>query len=194
MSYITESGIPDLGKIPWGSHFCQMYSTKDDLAQSLIPYFMAGLANNERCIWVTSAPYNTEDAKADFRKILPGCGAIMREGRLKILDYTEWYTSAGSREGGITRQWLEEEQRSLSEGYAGLRIAGNTSFVTPSAWDAFMEYEREIDQSLSGRRIIALCSYNVNRVEPTDVFEMVRAHQFSIRRNNGFWEMLDSDG
>lgn len=194
MSYITDSGIPDLGKIPWGSHICQMYSTKDDLAQSLIPYFMAGLVNNERCIWVTSEPYNTEDATADFRKILPGFGMMMKEGRLKILDYAEWYSSAGSLEGRITQHWLDEEQRSLSGGYEGLRISGNTSFFTSSAWNAFMDYEREIHQSLNGRRIIALCSYNITQIEPTDVFEIVRTHEFSIRRNNGFWEMLDSDG
>ena len=187
MSYITASGIPDIGKIPWGSHFCQMYSTRGDLAQSVIPYFMAGLINNERCIWVTSEPYNVEEAAADFKQIVPGLDTMIKEGRLRICDYNEWY-------GKNTEHWLEEEQCSLREGYEGLRISANTSFVTPLAWDAFMQYERDVHKCLNGRRVVALCSYSITKIEPTNAFEMVRAHQFSIRRNNGFWEMLGSDG
>ena len=190
MSYITESGIPDIGKIPWGSHFCQMYSTRGDLAQSVIPYFIAGLINNERCIWATSEPYHAEEAAADFKKIVPGLDTMIEEGRLRICGYNEWHTRAGLG----TEHWLKEEQRSLSEGYEGLRIAGNTSLVTPADWDAFMQYERDIHKRINGRRVVALCSYNITKIEPTNAFEMVRAHQFSIRRNNGFWEVLGSDG
>ena len=194
MSYITESGIPDLGKMPWGTHFCQIYSSKDDLAQSLIPYFIAGLTNNEQCIWVTSEPYNAEDAAADFKKIASEFGTAVKDGRLKILDYSEWYTNAGSLDGKITERWIDEERRSLSEGFEGLRISGNTSFVSAPAWDAFMQYEREIHEAIKSRRIVALCSYNIWGIQPTNVFEMVRAHDFSIRRNNGFWEMLETGG
>ena len=188
MSYITESGIPDLGKVPWGSHFCQVYSSKDDLAQSLIPYFIAGLTNNEQCIWVTSEPYDVEDAAADLKKSFPGFGAVVKEGRLKILDYTDLLG------GKITEHLLDEERRSLSKGLEGLRISGNTSFVSASAWDAFMQYEREMHEAVRGRRILALCSYNIEHIEPTSVFEMVRAHEFTIHRNNGFWEMLETGG
>jgi len=180
--------------MPWGTHFCQIYSSKDDLAQSLIPYFIAGLTNNEQCIWVTSAPYNVEDAAADFSESFPGFGAAVKEGRLKILDYSEWYTNAGSLDGKLTDHWLDEERRSLSEGFEGLRISGNTSFVSAPAWDAFMRFEREIHETLKGRRILALCSCNVTRIEPTNIFEMVRAHAFTIHRYNGFWEMLDTAG
>ena len=157
-------------------------------------YFIAGLANNEQRIWVTSEPYDVEDAAADFKKSSPGFDTAVREDRLKILDYSEWYTNAGSLDGKITKHWRDEERRSLSEGFEGLRISGNTSFVSAPAWDAFMLYEREIHETLKGRRILALCSYNITEIEPTNVFEMVRAHEFSIHQNNGFWEMLETGG
>jgi len=157
-------------------------------------YFIAGLANNEQCIWVTSEPYDVEDAAADFKKSSPGFDTAVREGRLKILDYSEWYTNAGSLDGKITKHWRNEERRSLSEGFEGLRISGNTSFVSAPAWDAFMRYEREIHETLKGRRILALCSYNITEIEPTNVFEMVRAHEFSIHQDNGFWQMLETGG
>jgi len=39
---------------------------------------------------------------------------------------------------------------------------------------------------------LALCNYSITEIEPTYVFEMVRAHDFSIHRNKGFWEMLET--
>ncbi|NLO29334.1 MAG: hypothetical protein GX120_02190, partial [Methanosarcina mazei] len=58
-----ESGIDAIGDIPWGTHFCQFYQTKEDLIEIFIPYFKAGLENNELCLWITSDPLGVEDAK-----------------------------------------------------------------------------------------------------------------------------------
>ncbi|MHC4720030.1 MAG: MEDS domain-containing protein, partial [Planctomycetota bacterium] len=48
-----KTGIEIVGDVPWGTHFCQFYQTKDDLIDVLVPYFKAGLKNNEFCMWVT---------------------------------------------------------------------------------------------------------------------------------------------
>ena len=54
---------------------------------------------------------------------------------------------------------LEEEERALAEGYNGLRITGNTSFLTPGDWPTFMEYEQALSARFHGRRIVTICSY-----------------------------------
>ena len=190
MNYITESGIPDVGKIPWGTHFCQLYSGKADLVQSLVPYFIAGLKNNEQCIWITSEPYDADEASADFKKSASEFDTAISDGRLRILDYSEWYTNSVSLNDKITQRWLDEERWSLMKGFEGLRISGNISFVSAPAWDAFMQYERQIHDALNGRRVLALCSYSVKEIDPSSIFEVIRAHQFSIHRNGGFWEVL----
>ncbi|MEN4018226.1 MAG: MEDS domain-containing protein [Methanobacterium sp.] len=46
-----------------GTHFCQFYQTKEDLIDVLIPYFKAGLENNEFCMWITSEPLFKKEAK-----------------------------------------------------------------------------------------------------------------------------------
>ena len=51
---LRKTGIDILGDVPWGTHFCQFYQTKEDLIDILVPYFKAGLENNEFCLWVTS--------------------------------------------------------------------------------------------------------------------------------------------
>ncbi len=58
-----KSGVPLIGDLPWGSHFCQFYQTKNDLLDILVPYFTAGLNNNEFCLWAVSAPLDVNNAK-----------------------------------------------------------------------------------------------------------------------------------
>ncbi len=60
---VRNSRIDIIGKIPWGTHFCQFYKTKEDLIDVLVPYFKSGLENNEFCMWVTSEPLSAEEAK-----------------------------------------------------------------------------------------------------------------------------------
>ena len=60
---LRNSGIDSIGDVPWGTHFCQFYHTKEDLMDIFIPYFKTGLENNEFCIWVTSSPSEIEESK-----------------------------------------------------------------------------------------------------------------------------------
>jgi hypothetical protein len=41
------SGIEVIGDVPGGTHFALFYKTKQDLIDVLVPYFEAGLKNNE---------------------------------------------------------------------------------------------------------------------------------------------------
>jgi hypothetical protein len=39
---------------------------REDLAAALVPYFVAGLHNHERCVWVTAEPLCAEAAAAEL--------------------------------------------------------------------------------------------------------------------------------
>ena len=64
---LRHSGIDVIGNVPWGTHFCQFYKTKQDLIDILVPYFKAGLENNEFCMWVTAEPLMVAEAKEAMR-------------------------------------------------------------------------------------------------------------------------------
>ena len=95
MSFTTESGISNLGKIPWGSHFCHVYENAADLAEVLIPYFATGLQNNERCIWIASEPYFSQDARKDLAQVVPDLGRKIFSEQLSIGEFDDWYVTAG---------------------------------------------------------------------------------------------------
>ena len=47
---LRKTGIDIIGEVPWGTHICLFYEAKSDLLEILVPYFKAGLENNEFCV------------------------------------------------------------------------------------------------------------------------------------------------
>ncbi|GEM_PF-4359009 len=189
----APSGISGIEDLRWGSHICHWYLKKEDLAATLVPYFEAGLKNNERCIWVTAAPYEAADAKRDLEAVFPDVGRVIADKRLIMTDAAGWYGDGrGLRGVKIIEQWLTAEREALAAGYNGLRIAGNSSFVGEDSWRIFIEYENALNQELlKGHRIIALCSYNLLDVEWTIMFDAVHSHQSTIHRAESGWRALE---
>ena len=58
-----KTGIGVVGDIPWGTHFFLFYETKEDLLDSLVPYFKAGLEGGEFCMWVISHPLTEDEVR-----------------------------------------------------------------------------------------------------------------------------------
>jgi MEDS: MEthanogen/methylotroph, DcmR Sensory domain len=54
LSHITRCGLPGIEWVPFGMHACHFYSSTDQLVAALVPYAVAGLRGNERCLWVTA--------------------------------------------------------------------------------------------------------------------------------------------
>ena len=92
---LRKSGIEVIGNVPWGTHFCQFYQTKEDLTDILISYFKSGLENNEFCFWVTSHPLEVEEAKEGLRKAVPDIDVYLEKGQIEIIPYTQGYVNEG---------------------------------------------------------------------------------------------------
>src|SRR5215471_18884466 len=76
------TGITTIGDVSWGTHFCQFYQDKRDLIDILVPYFKAGLENNEFCMWVTSEPLRAEEAKAALAANVENLERYIANGQL----------------------------------------------------------------------------------------------------------------
>ena len=95
---IRETAINVLGDVPWGTHFCLFYKTKEDLFDILVPYFKAGLRNNELCMWVTSEPLSTKGADEALRKAVPDFNQYLEKRQIQIIPHEEWYLKGGTFE------------------------------------------------------------------------------------------------
>jgi hypothetical protein len=181
LPYITRCGLPGIDHVPFGMHACHFYSDRDQLVATLVPYFIAGLRGNERCLWVTAPPLPAREAVQALRAAWDGADEAEQAGALRILDFDQWYASSVRRKGlDVMQLWFEEEERALAEGYVGLRIAGNTSFLKPGDWSTFMEYEQAVTARFHGRRIIALCSYARAQCSDQQMSEVMHAHHCAL--------------
>jgi PAS domain S-box-containing protein len=188
-----NSGIDLIGHVPWGTHFCQFYETQKDLTDILVPYFKAGLEGNEYCMWVTSEPLQVEEARAALKKAVTNLDDYIKKGQLEILDYSEWYTRSGKFDADeVLQGWLEKENLALKKGLGGLRLTGNTFWLEPKNWEAFTEYEAEINKVIGNHRMIAVCTYSLDRCGAAEVIDVVNNHKFALIRRQDKWQLMES--
>src|SRR5262245_11680768 len=118
---LTHCGLPGIAQIPFGIHMCHFYKQRQELVEALVPFFIAGLNSNERCIWVTAEPLDAADAKRELRAAGVDVDAAIRRGALTVLDYSEFYLKAKDMKSAeVAALWLAEEERALEDGYSGL--------------------------------------------------------------------------
>ena len=89
---LRNTGIDIIGEAPWGMHFCQFYKTKEDLIDILVPYFKAGLEDNEFCMWITCQPLKVKEAQTALEREVKNLDDYIKKGQIEILDYSQWYT------------------------------------------------------------------------------------------------------
>jgi PAS domain S-box-containing protein len=189
-----KSGIDTIGNIPWGTHICQFHRTKDDLIDILVPYFKAGLENNELCMCITSEPLGVNEAKASLYNAVGDLDDYISKGQIEILDYREWYTKSGKFNADeVLHGWIEKEREALEKGFKGLRISGNNSWLGAEDWVAFREYEAVVDSIIGEHRMIAICTYLIDRCDAPKVLDVLNNHETHLVKRKGVWRTVETD-
>lgn len=188
-----HSGISIIGDVPWGTHFCGFYQDKQELIEILVPYFKAGLDNNEFCMWVTSEPLRPAEAKAALAAHVENLETYIADGRLEILDQSERYTVGGKFEGGrVLQGFIDRHATATRLGFDGMRLSGNTSWLTQSDWQAFTEYEATVNAVIGKYRMLAFCTYSLSKCGAVEIMDVMSNHAFALTKRGGKWERIDS--
>ena len=188
-----KTGIDIIGDLPWGTHLCQFYQTKKDLIDILVPYFKAGLENNELCMWITSRPLKVKKATASLEKAVENLDDYIQKGQIEILDASEVYTPSGEfKAERVLQGWVKKENEAIKRGFDGLRTAGNTFWLEKKDWRDFAEYEAAVNDTIDKQRMIVICSYSLDKCAVSDVLEVLSAHQFALIRRGGKWEAIEN--
>jgi DNA-binding CsgD family transcriptional regulator len=187
---LRPTGLDILGNVPWGGHFCLFYETKQDLIDTLIPYFKAGLENNEFCVWAVSDSLTKEEAEAALERGIPDFQRYLSAGNMEILNGCDWYLSKDLKK--VTESWHQKLEDALAKGHEGVRASGNAFWLETEYRDDFLAYEQELDESLAGRAMLVLCTYPLHGTKGADVLDVARAHRLTAARRNGDWEFIEA--
>ena len=188
-----KSGLKLIGDVPWGTHFCQFYKTKDDLIDILVPYFKAGLENNEYCMWVTSKPLEVDEAKEALKDTVANADRYLDSGQIEIISYEDWYVKGGSfNSDQVLNGWVDKLNAGLKKGFDGLRLTGNTFWLEKENWNDFVSYEKDVDNVINSYQMIAMCTYCLDKCNASEIIDVVNNHQFALIKREGEWTLLES--
>jgi len=190
---LRKTSIDIVGDVPWGTHFCQFYETKKDLIEILVPYFKMGLENNEFCMWITSEPLSAKEAAEALKKEACNLDDYIKRGQIEILDYSQWYMKPGYFDSEqVLRGWVEKEKEALRNGFDGLRLTGNTMWLEKKDYRGFTEYEVAINSVIGNFRMLAICTYSLDKCGTSEVMDVVGTHQFALIKRHGKWEIVQN--
>jgi PAS domain S-box-containing protein len=190
---LRPSGIDVIGSVPWGTHFCQFYRTKQDLIDILVPYFKAGLENNEFCMWITSEPLAATEAQKAMTRAVPGFKQYLHKGQIEVIPHNEWYLLKGKFDDDrVLSGWVNKLEQALGKGYSGLRLTGNTFWLERNHWQAFTEYEAKVNDVIGRYPMLAICTYCLDKCDGNAVIDVVKNHQFALIKQEGKWDIIES--
>jgi PAS domain S-box-containing protein len=190
---IRPTGIDGVDHMPWGTHICHFYETTTDLLETLVPYFKAGLDNNEYCIWVFSEPLTAAETINALRPVVPAIDRHLSNHDIMIVSHRDWYLRGGTFNlQTVLRGWRQQVDEALAKGYAGLRVTDDIVWEEQNECNNLAEYERAIDDSISELRMRALCTYALGNCGATQVFDVMGTHQFALARRSGELEVVET--
>jgi PAS domain S-box-containing protein len=190
---LRKSGIGIVGDVPWGTHICQFFKTKEDLIDILVPYFKEGLENNEFCLWVASQPLEVEDAIEALRRVIPNFNVYLEKGQIEIISYTDWFlTKSAFDSKKVSIGCAEKLTYALQKGYEGFRLCGNNSWLDKENWDSFIRFKEQMDTVIGNCQIIALCTYSLDNHNVDEIIYLGVNHQFTLVKSKDNWKLIGS--
>lgn len=181
---MRKSGIPAVGELPWGSHLCQLYGSQSDLLEVLVPYFRAGLENNELCLWAVHVPLSVEAAREALSRAVPDLPEYLRSGQMQIQPGAAWAVS----ESEAGRAIVARLDHAVTKDYDGLRLACR----------ALSRHEGDPALTAAGLTVIAPLNVIALYLYPRECFDavglmdVVKRHRLALIRGAGGWEVLES--
>ena len=113
---------------PEQNHICSIYGNKDEQFSLIVPFILNGLAKNEKCIYIVDE--NTRfDVFDEFTK-RTNKDRHADLDRIVFMTKEKAYLKDGYFDPGIMIELLREiELSALNEGYNGMRVTGEMTWV-----------------------------------------------------------------
>ena len=192
---LTDTGLPAVGRVPWGSHFCIFYETRRDLLDLLVGFFKAGLRQNEFCLWIVGGHefVTVRRATEALGKCVPGLEKLLRKGNIEILTHKQLFSTRRRLDlnaaiARVRKMGAAAEERGLT----GLRWNGSPTWVRLNLKARrYREFEREIDILFAGQRMIAACTFPLALTGAPEILDAARIHQFALTVREGIWRRVE---
>jgi DNA-binding CsgD family transcriptional regulator len=187
---LRRTGLDVVGDMPWGAHFCLFYKTKQDFLDTVVPFFKAGLASNEFCLWILSKsdPLTKEEAWRAIRSAVPQGTAAER---IELLSHEEWFIRNGDFDLRHVMSIVQDRlSQALARGQAGVRVNGGPAWLQKEKADHFHALEHAFDEFVASSPVLTMCNFPLASSAAADILAAAETHHFSIARQDGVWQII----
>ena len=186
MANASNSGANLWSEILRGSHLCYLYESNQSLLDTLIPFLEAGLRRNEYCLWVTPDFLSVSEAKHHLVNAFTGSDRRLTDKGIEIIQHGDWYQRGDALDlEKVMIGWNEKLRTALEQGYAGLTVTGDMSWLGADNWSSFLAYEKQLNTSIKNQLTTFLCTYPASRRSAAEVLDVAAAHDCFIAGRGG---------
>lgn len=178
---LRDSGLKLLGRIPWGTHISQIYSSKDEFHLPA-SFIKAGLGNNEFCVWIYSQNTSSCEIASLIESQAGEIGGHIQRGQLVLMPYSDWYCNddVSFNEVRLSAQVADLVKKALDSGYDGLRAVADTHWLDKCYYRDFSCYEGKINRLISELPILVLCQYDTEKINNAEFTDIIKNHSYNI--------------
>ena len=124
---------------------------------------------------------------------MPDLDRHLADSRLELASARDWFLQGGTFDGKrLTAAWYEKLARVSARGYPGMRVTGDTTWLTNKDWSHFCDYEDGLNEVIGNQRLAVLCTYPLAGCGAPQILDVVRTHQFVLARRYGSWDVVET--
>ncbi|MBI5508655.1 MAG: PAS domain S-box protein [Deltaproteobacteria bacterium] len=167
------SGIQAAGELPWGSHFCVLYSSARELIEALVPFIRAGLECNELCSWEIREPPSVEEVTRALTEAVPDFGRRAALGQLELVP------------APVGEAFERRLDRAILAGFDGLRLVR----YADGNWSGrALATRADVFRRLN---VVAAVLYPRAGIGAVDLMQVVQDHRFALVCSASGCEVLE---
>jgi hypothetical protein len=166
-----------------GGHICVFYQDESTLLDFLVPYICDGLRAGEKCFLVQEKslvrrlPSALEFAGVSYK-------AEVERNAIELYCTEDVYLKSGRFDVQAMINRLELTiQNAVSEGFNGLRTAGDLGWASASnlSHDTLLLYEKMVQESFPHRPAVGVCQYPIASFPEKLLDQVLELHQMSLQ-------------
>lgn len=180
---IKYKKIANLDKMKIGDHIVLLYKDMIEILSASVSFIKTSLARNEKCLYI-KGDLDENLLLAELKKQIPDLDSNIARGQLQFLTKDETYALSNNFKADRMITKLKKESiKALKEGYAGLSITGELSWVLnfENGKEEIIEYEWKLNQYIfDDYPLIAMCRYNLNKFDKSIIKAIIELHHYVI--------------
>jgi len=182
VNYIYKK-IDNMDKLKLGDHTVLLYEDEVNIISSLVSFIEASLKRGEKCLYI-EGDADTKLLIATLKKQLDDYDRYLKNSQLHFLSKEETYALSNKFKADEMIDLIKEEaDQALKEGFKGLSITGELSWVLnfENGKREIIDYEWKLnDRIFHDYPVVALCRYNIDKFEAEIIKAVIELHHYIV--------------